>query len=271
MIKFLRNQRMPLRRAKRRVLLELSLPTHFGKTDLVHLIAKKFKLLNYLELCTRHTGNYYREIDQTCFRATRRLMYNCPADFDDGLPVDFRIPDFDINPAIEELKTAFGSIDICLVDGWHTYDCAIRDLTCAYDLLADGGVLIVHDCLPESEQSASQALVSGNWSGVSYRAYLDFVLSRNDLDYCTVNVDHGCGVIFKKRTVNIINDFPSVAAKSELIANWFSIHDDDKARYKYFLRNHVALLRLVSARDFTRGLGKPVIQKSGELTIPHPN
>ena len=258
---------MPLRRAKRRILLELNLPTNFGKTDLVHLISKKLRLLNYLELCTRSTGNYYRDIDRTLFRTARRLMYNCPANFDDGLPVDLRISDFDISPAIKELKAVFDRVDICLVDGWHTYACAMRDLTCAYDLLADGGVLIVHDCLPASEQSASPTWVSGFWSGVSYRTYLDFVLPRHDLDYCTVDVDHGCGIIFKKRVVNIINDVPTSAMNSKLIADWFSVHNSDKAAYQFFMRNHRQLLRLVSARDFIRGLSRPAIQKSGDLTV----
>jgi methyltransferase family protein len=261
---------MPLRRAKRRVLLELNLPTDFSKTDLIHLISRKLKLSNYLELCTRSTGNYYKEIDRMRFRTARRLMYNCPTNFDDSLPIDFRISDFDISPAIKELKTCFNRVDICLVDGWHTYDCAIRDLTCVYDLLADGGVMIVHDCMPENERTASPAWISGNWCGVSYRAYLDFVLSRHDLDYCTVNVDHGCGIIFKKRSINVVNDLPSRAAKSKLIANWFSVHDDNKAAYSFFIRHHVDLLRLVSARDFTRALGRRAIQRSGELAIPRP-
>ena len=258
---------MVLRRAKRRILLELDRPTAFSKTDLIHLIAKNFKLSNYLELCTRSTGNYYKDIDRTHFRTTRRLMYNCPTNFDDSLPIDFRTPDFDISPAIKELKAVFDRVDICLVDGWHTYDCAIRDLTCAYDLLADGGVLIVHDCLPASEQIASPTWVSGLWCGVSYRAYLDFVLPRHDLDYCTVNIDHGCGVIFKKRTVNIMYDVPTSAMKSKLIADWFAVQDNDKAAYQFFMRNHTRLLRLLSARDFIRGLGRPAIQKSGYLTV----
>lgn len=256
MIKLLRKHRMPLRRAKRRVLLELNFPTDFSKTDLTHLVSKKLKLSNYLELCTRSTGNYYKEIDRTCFRTTRRLMYNCPTNFDDSLPIDFRISDFDIGPAIKELKVSFDKVDICLVDGWHTYDCAIRDLTCVYDLLADGGVLIVHDCLPENEQSASPAWVPGIWSGASYRAYLDFVLPRHDLGYCTVNVDHGCGIIFKKRTINFMRDAPSSVTRSELTADWFAIHNNDKAAYDFFMRHHTQLLRLVSARDFVRGLGQ---------------
>jgi Methyltransferase domain len=255
---------MPLRRAKRRALLELNLRTNFGKTDLVHLIAKRLKLSNYLELCTRSTGNYYREIDRRRFRTTRRLMYNCPADFDDGLPIDFRISDFDISPAIKELKAAFDKIDICLVDGWHTYDCAIRDLACAYDLLADGGVLIVHDCLPENEQSASPAWVSGNWSGVSYQAYLDFVLPRHDLNYCTVNVDHGCGIIFKNRAVNLIDEPLLSANYSKLVSAWdMATRKNDRTGYQFFMDNCAHLLRLITAKDFIRRLGRPAAQKSG--------
>lgn len=257
MTKLLHKHRMALRRAKRRILLELDQPTAFSKTDLIQLTARRFKLSNYLELCTRSTGNYYKDIDQTRFRTTRRLMYNCPASFDDGQPIDFKIYGFDINSAIKELKAPLNRVDICLVDGWHTYDCAIRDLACAYDLVATGGVLIVHDCMPENERSASPAWISGSWCGVSYRAYLDFVLPRHDLDYCTVNIDHGCGIIFKNRTVNIVNDVPASAAKSKLIADWFAVHNNDNTAYQFFMSKHTQLLRLVSAKDFIRGRGRP--------------
>ena len=56
-------------------------------------------------------------------------MYNCPKGFDDGLPVDFKILGSDLGDAIEKLKADPNKVDICLVDDWHTYDCAIRDLT----------------------------------------------------------------------------------------------------------------------------------------------
>ena len=77
------------------------------------------------------------------------------------------------------------------MDGWHTYDCTIRDLTLAYDLLADSGALVVHDCLPPTELMASPVWIPGSWCGVAYKAFFDFVLARNDFDYRTVNVDYG--------------------------------------------------------------------------------
>src|ERR1022692_2368620 len=127
--------RMPLRRMKRRALLEMNRPTRFGKADLVYIISKKLELTNYLEVCTTLTGNKYAEIDRSRFRTARRLMYNCPDSFDDGLPIDYKIDGFDIADAVNKLKLDANKVDICLVDGWHIYDCASRDLTCAYELL----------------------------------------------------------------------------------------------------------------------------------------
>ena len=152
--------RLQLRGLKRRALLEINQPTNFGKMDLIHLISRRLNLVNYLELCTPTTGNYYGEIKRWRFNTARRLMYNCPKGFDDGLPIDFKILGFDIGNAVEKLKADPNKVDICLVDGWHTYDCAIRDLTCAYELLADGGVLVVHDCLPPTEVMASPVWIS---------------------------------------------------------------------------------------------------------------
>src|SRR5260221_1561060 len=213
--------RLWLRGLKRRVLLEFDRPTNFGKTDLVHLISKRLSLANYLEVCTQTTGNYYGEIKRWRFNTARRLMYNCPESFDDGLPIDFKSADFDINAATTDLKADPNKIDICLVDGWHTYDLAIRDLTSAYELLEDGGVLVVHDCLPPTESIASPAWIPGPWSGVAYKAFLDFVLARNDLDYCTVDVDYGCGIIFKHRTFNSEKAFLP-APNSNLISEWIT-------------------------------------------------
>jgi hypothetical protein len=253
--------KMPLRRIKRRVLLEINRPTNFGKTDLVHVISKRLRLANYLELCTRLTGNYYAEIDRSRFNTSRRLMYNCPENFDDGLSIDFKIADFDIGAAISKLKREVHRIDICLVDGWHTYDCAIRDLTCAYDLLADGGVLVVHDCLPPTELIASPMWVPGLWCGVSYRAYLDFVFTRSDLDYCTVNLDFGCGIIFKNRTTHIMEDASSSIRKPKLVADWFTVHKDDKIAFQFFMQNYTQLLRLISAKAFVHRLNRNLAKR----------
>ena len=251
---------IPLRHIKRRVLLELNRPTNFGKTDLVHIISKRLRFRNYLEVCTSLSGNKYAEIHRARFRTARRLMYNCPETFDDGLPIDYRIVGFDIADAVNKLKDDADKIDICLVDGWHTYDCASRDLSCAYELLADGGALVVHDCLPPNEVIASPTWVPGHdWCGVSYRSYVDFVLSRSDLDYCTVDIDYGCGIIFKNRSITITDD-ALLSPEPKLVTDWFAVHSDDQIAFRFFMQNNRQLLRLIPAKAFVRGLDRSLIK-----------
>ena len=245
---------------KRRIFLEFGRDCGYGKTDLVHLVSKRLSLTNYLELCTSTTGKCYGEVMPWRFRSSRRLMYNCPDGFDDGYPIDFRIANFDISSAVNQLKAGVSKIDICLVDGFHTYDCAIRDLKCAFELLSDGGVLVVHDCLPPSESVMSPTYIPGDWAGVSYRAYLDFVLARNDLDYCTVDTDWGCGIIVKNDNLSFMTSSPSVVRKSKLASDWFSIHNDDNAALKFFMQNHKQLLRLISIGTFVRGFDRKFVR-----------
>ena len=38
-------------------------------------------------------------------------MYNCPDNFDDGMPIDFKIANFDISSAISKLKMQANKID----------------------------------------------------------------------------------------------------------------------------------------------------------------
>ena len=240
-------ERPTVRRMKRRILLELNRPTEFNKTDLIHIISGRLKLRNYLELCTPTAGCRFGEIDRARFSSARRLMYVCPTDFDDGLPIDHKIADFDIEDALTALKLSADKVDICLVDAFHTYDYTTRDLSLAYELLADGGVLVVHDCSPPNEAWASPTFAPVDWSGESYRSYLDFVLTRDDLDYCTVDVDYGCGIIFKNRIADMVGP-----VEPKLVAEWFEVHNDDQLALRFFFKNRAKLLRLMPGKDFVR-------------------
>lgn len=256
----------------RRVLLQADRRWVLTKTDIVHVISKSRNFTNYLELCTSTTGQYYCDIMRWRFNTSRRLMYNCPDNFDDGLPIDFQIDNFDIRPALGTLEIDSNRIDICLVDGFHTYDCAIRDLTCAFDLLRDGGVLVVHDCLPPSESFVSPTWIQGDWAGVSYKAYLDFVLARDDFDYCTVDTDWGCGIIVKNRAWNFMEDGPSSVRGSKLASDWLSIAGGDETGFDFFMKNHQQLLRLISAKNFVDRLGHNTFDllAAGAVTVIRP-
>jgi hypothetical protein len=257
--KFIPHQlRYPLQRAKRRLLLELNRPTGFNKTDLIHVISSRLKLGNYLELCTPTSGRRYGEVERTRFCTARRLLYNCPTDFDDGQPIDYKVADIYIEEVVSTLKRRHDRVDICLVDGLHTYDCTTRDLTLAYDILSDGGVLVVHDCAPMTEAVASPIFAPDDWSGESYRSYLDFVLTRDDLDYFTVDIDYGCGIIIKNRAVDMAGP-----VDLRLVEEWFEIHNDSQAALRFFFKHRARLLRLTSGKNFVRRFNSSNLRSTG--------
>jgi hypothetical protein len=155
----------------------------FGKV--VHHLADRYFYRRHLEIATSTTGFYYAAIDRGRFDDCRRLLYRCPAEFDDGLAVDYRCAGLDIGPALAAM----------LVDPFHAYRESSRHLAAAFALLEPGGALVVHDCLPPDEALAGPELKRGPWCGLTYKAFLDFVLERRDLRCLTVDTDYGCGVI----------------------------------------------------------------------------
>lgn len=232
------------------------------KTDIVHTLSSLFDLKFYLELCTPSTGGKFANIRPEELKESKRLMYLSPFSFDDGMKIDFRSPDESIAGAFEEFEKSGSIVDICLVDGWHTYQTASRDISMAYNKLQDGGILVVHDCLPPDRETAQPTFRLGPWCGVSYKAFLDFVLIEPTADYLTINSDFGCGLIIKNQTFEAAllaksRSFQLPKRPQELLKLEFlnSGQDFDKA-ISVFERNYHELLRLIEPEYFESVFGR---------------
>lgn len=237
---------------------------HFTKSDIVNRLGRLYGYKNYLELCAPTTGHQYARIDRSLFETVRRLMYRCPPDFSDNLPIDYRCWTEDIAGALAELRLDGTPVDICLVDSHHSYANSRRDLAEAFELVENGGVIVVHDCLPPTAAAATPEFQLGDWCGVTFKAYLDFVLADEGLSYCTVDCDFGCGIVAKNRTVSTGRD--GTARRAALAAKWATFGDDFAGAYGYLAENKGELANLISADEFignfslrpnhTCGLGK---------------
>ncbi len=226
------------------------------KTDIVHTLSKLFGLKCYLELCTPGTGGKFVDIRKDQLKEVNRLMYLSPFSFNDGMKIDFRSPDESIDGALEEFQTSGAVVDICLVDGWHTYSTASRDLGAMYNILQDGGILVVHDCLPPDRETAKPTSRRGVWCGVSYKAFLDFVLTEPTADYVTINSDYGCGLIVKNRTFEGVlqaQNRPHQLPKRPqewLKLEFLNAKSDFDRAFDVFEKNHGELLRLIEPENF---------------------
>lgn len=229
---------MPPRRSK------LARMTTWNKTDIIHFLAERHDYQRYLELCSPTTGGRYAHIDRSRFKTCHRLMYRTPPNYaHDALDINFRSADARTTDLIETIH-AFGlRYDIVLVDSFHYYDLSYRDLTDAFGVLAPGGSIVVHDCLPADDgELISPHFGPDPWCGVSFIAYLDFVMSGRALSYVTVDTDYGCGVIRGSDT--------APALPSDLVSGWNSVRHDTKAAYRFMIENKGRLLNLLSVEEF---------------------
>lgn len=98
--------------------------------------------------------------------------------------------------------------DIVFVDGVHRCDQALRDIQNAVVALRNGGVVIVHDCLPPTEEAAADHPADGRvWCGDVFRAVAWYFAKSRYLCY-TLDVDFGVGVVDLSREAVARAAFP---------------------------------------------------------------
>lgn len=92
-------------------------------------------------------------------------------------------------------------IDICLVDGMHEYEFALRDVENSLKYLSQNGVIVMHDCNPVMKQAAmdfeswKQQGCKTDWNGDVWKAVVHLRSRRNDINVFVLNADHGLGII----------------------------------------------------------------------------
>jgi SAM-dependent methyltransferase len=89
------------------------------------------------------------------------------------------------------------TFDLIFIDGLHHADQAQRDIDNALERLNEGGIIVVHDCLPDSEPMQRVPRETGVWTGDVWKTFAWYRQNRPDLSMCVVDIDYGCGFIEK--------------------------------------------------------------------------
>lgn len=228
----------------------------FGKAEIAQMLAHAYGYRLYCEITTSTTGFRFHQARAAGYAECRRLVYRCPPTFDDGEPIDYRSEDDDTAACVARMRSECRPFDIMLVDPHHTYECSLRDLRDAWSLLRPGGALVVHDCDPPSLALASPDCIPGAWCGVTYKAFLDFVIADDSLRYCCVDADYGCGVIFKTpRSPSLwerLGTLMQGRTRRRVEAAWLAVGDDFTDAYRLFRSHRSLLLKLVDVETFVR-------------------
>lgn len=213
------------------------------KYHIVNALIARHGYRRYLEICTPITGGQFSRINRAPLQSCHRLMYRCAADFEDDFEITFRNPDEEIlcgpDPATP--------YDIVFVDPYHTSSCSTRDLNLALDLVRPGGMIVAHDCSPPDKEMCGPEFHGGCWCGVTYGAYVEFVLRHRELVYCTVDTDFGCGVVQKMDAGQA-----DIENRSRLWELWSREKEKTSDMFDFFIRHRGELLNLMSVRDFRK-------------------
>jgi len=211
------------------------------KYDLINWFAKEYNFSSYLEISTLTTGHYFDKIDSNFFKIKDCINYYVEehellySKFGNTFlkDHDFKILPFDdyLNKIIDKNQ----KYDVIFVDPFHTVEHTIRDLEAALSLLSSTGIIIVHDCFPDSK-----ALIGpwkeGDWCGQTYEGYIRFLLKNSHFENFVFNIDYGCGIIRPHYKSTIKRDF--------------TVDADKLSSWEYYWDHHNQLLNLESIDKF---------------------
>lgn len=131
------------------------------------------------------------------------------------------------------------SYDIIFIDGLHLSEQVTKDIENSLTHLNDGGIIVVHDCLPSEEYEQLREGVSGKpWTGDVWKAFVSIRNRRPDLDMYTVDTDYGCGLIEQSDRISdlVIKQYPT-----------------DHYTWDFFCKRGRAALGVITVEEFLDG------------------
>lgn len=121
------------------------------------------------------------------------------------------------------------SFDCIFIDGLHEYFQVRKDILNSLKFLNEGGIILLHDCLPNNYYEQAIPRCQWIWNGDVWKAIVESRKSKY-IDVYTCYADYGIGVIMKRPNRNLL-DIP--------YKDSFSLKFDD-----YFY-NHKNLMNII--------------------------
>ncbi len=92
-------------------------------------------------------------------------------------------------------------LQIALVDGMHEYQFALRDVENTLKYMVNEGVIIMHDCNPQTAGAAGrfEDWTVGEWNGDVWRTIIHLRSQRPDLNVFVLDCDQGLGIVTRNK------------------------------------------------------------------------
>lgn len=218
-----------------------------NRLDLIQALMSQKGLRNYLEIGVENGRIFFRinsrfkvAVDpKFIFDAGRKVgktllnPYNIYNQYFEKTSDDFFAQD-------AQRVFANTQLQLALVDGMHEYHFALRDVENALQYLTDDGVIIMHDCNPQSAQAAGrfEDWKEGVWNGDVWRTVIHLRSQRPDLNVFVLDCDHGLGIVTKRKPTGAAGETAPTLTPEQI----------QTLTYDEFDRNRTAWLNLKPAQ-----------------------
>ena len=125
--------------------------------------------------------------------------------------------------------------DLVFIDGLHIYEQVKKDILNSLKCLKKNGIILVHDCMPDSLSKQAVPRYKMKWNGDVWKAIVD-LRQREDLEIYTCEIDEGIGIITKRKNTSILKLDKPVK----------------KLKFKDYFNNYKEYLRIIKLSDFKK-------------------
>ena len=134
----------------------------------------------------------------------------------------------------EFFGTNIEKFDLIFIDGLHEYNQVKKDIKNSLNFLNNGGLILLHDCLPSEMSHQAVPRYRHYWLGDVWKAIVYFRKDPN-LNIYTCKIETGISVIKKELNENILD---------------LAIKDCKKLKFKDFYNNYKKFMRLYDYDKF---------------------
>ena len=138
----------------------------------------------------------------------------------------------------EFFKNNKDQFDLIFIDGLHHYNQVKKDIINSVEVLKDGGIILMHDCLPRDYYYQAVPRCQYDWNGDTWKAFLEFRSKQHIDGYCFY-ADQGIGVFLKRKNRNILN---------------VDIKDFSKFKFNDFAANYKHYLNLLEYEELIQSI-----------------
>lgn len=126
--------------------------------------------------------------------------------------------------------------DIIFIDGLHHYKQVKKDIANSLNFLKDGGIVLMHDCMPKNYYYQAVPRCQYEWNGDTWKAFLEIRNKENVDSYCCY-ADQGIGVILKRKNKNQLS---------------LNIQNYDKLNFNNYIDNYKEYSNLIEYENLIK-------------------